>query len=147
MIPLDEVMREQLFTASTPLTDALALLYQQWTRSFLRVTPTLSMQSLWRTRSSQSFARPRRCTSKSTRMGSHVKRLAPPMFRRAYSPTLKVPAVLYAASLEPAFSRNKTMPSLARRGSSTVTPIIAGKAAPTASRLNFSSLTGLGKKN
>ncbi len=41
MIPLDEVMREQLFTASTPLTDALALLYQQWTRSFLRVTPTL----------------------------------------------------------------------------------------------------------
>ena len=41
MIPLDEVMREQLFTDSTPLTDALALLYQQWTRSFLRVTPTL----------------------------------------------------------------------------------------------------------
>jgi inosine-uridine nucleoside N-ribohydrolase len=41
MIPLDEVMREQLFTDSTPLTDALALLYQQWTRSFLRATPTL----------------------------------------------------------------------------------------------------------
>ncbi len=41
MIPLDEVMRGQLFTDSTPLTDALALLYQQWTRSFLRVTPTL----------------------------------------------------------------------------------------------------------
>jgi len=41
LIRLDEIMRGQLFTASTPLTDALALLYEQWTRSFLRVTPTL----------------------------------------------------------------------------------------------------------
>ncbi len=41
MIPFDEVMRQQLFTASTPLTDALALLYLQWTRTFLRITPTL----------------------------------------------------------------------------------------------------------
>ena len=41
MIPLDEVMREQLFTQSTPLTDALTLLYQQWNQSYRRVTPTL----------------------------------------------------------------------------------------------------------
>jgi purine nucleosidase len=41
MIPLDEVMRERLFTKSTPLTDTLSLLYQQWTRSYLRTTPTL----------------------------------------------------------------------------------------------------------
>lgn len=41
LIPLDEIMRGQLFTDSTPLTDALALLYEQWTRSYLRVTPTL----------------------------------------------------------------------------------------------------------
>jgi inosine-uridine nucleoside N-ribohydrolase len=41
MIPLDEVMREQLFTKSSPLTDALTLLYQQWNYSYRRVTPTL----------------------------------------------------------------------------------------------------------
>jgi purine nucleosidase len=41
IIPLDEVMREQLFTKSTPLTDALTLLYQQWTRSYHWVTPTM----------------------------------------------------------------------------------------------------------
>jgi purine nucleosidase len=40
-IPLDEVRRAQLFTDSTPLTDALTLLYQQWTRSYHWVTPTL----------------------------------------------------------------------------------------------------------
>jgi inosine-uridine nucleoside N-ribohydrolase len=41
IIPLGEVMREQLFTASTPLTDALTLLYQQWSQSYRLVTPTL----------------------------------------------------------------------------------------------------------
>jgi purine nucleosidase len=38
---LDEVKRTLLFTQSTPLTDALTLLYQQWTRSTNRQTPTL----------------------------------------------------------------------------------------------------------
>jgi purine nucleosidase len=40
-LKLDEVKRTLLFTQSTPLTDALTLLYQQWTRSTSRQTPTL----------------------------------------------------------------------------------------------------------
>jgi purine nucleosidase len=40
-LKLDEVKRTLLFTQSTPLTDALTLLYQQWTRSTNRQTPTL----------------------------------------------------------------------------------------------------------
>jgi purine nucleosidase len=40
-LKLDEVKRTLLFTQSTPLTDALALLYQQWTRGTNRQTPTL----------------------------------------------------------------------------------------------------------
>jgi purine nucleosidase len=41
IIPLDEVMREKIFTKSTPLTDTLTVLYQQWTRSYHWVTPTM----------------------------------------------------------------------------------------------------------
>jgi purine nucleosidase len=40
-IKLDEVKRTLLFTQSTPLTDALTLLYQQWCRGTNRQTPTL----------------------------------------------------------------------------------------------------------
>jgi purine nucleosidase len=40
-LKLDEVKRTLLFTQSTPLTDALTLLYQQWTRETSRPTPTL----------------------------------------------------------------------------------------------------------
>jgi len=40
-LKLDEVKRTLLFTQSTPLTDALTLLYQQWMRSTNRQTPTL----------------------------------------------------------------------------------------------------------
>jgi purine nucleosidase len=40
-LKLDEVKRTLLFAQSTPLTDALTLLYQQWTRGTNRQTPTL----------------------------------------------------------------------------------------------------------
>jgi len=40
-LPLDEVKRQQIFTRSTNLTDALSLLYQQWSRSTNSQTPTL----------------------------------------------------------------------------------------------------------
>jgi inosine-uridine nucleoside N-ribohydrolase len=40
-IKLDEVKRDVLFSQSTPLTDTLALLYDQWTASTLNPTPTL----------------------------------------------------------------------------------------------------------
>jgi purine nucleosidase len=40
-LKLDEVMRTSLFSQGTPSTDALALLYQQWTASTLNPTPTL----------------------------------------------------------------------------------------------------------
>jgi purine nucleosidase len=40
-IPLDEAKRRLLFTASTPLTDALTLLYQQWSRATELITPTM----------------------------------------------------------------------------------------------------------
>ncbi|MHB1938639.1 MAG: nucleoside hydrolase [Acidobacteriaceae bacterium] len=40
-LKLDEVMRAQLFSRGTPSTDALSLLYQQWTASTLNPTPTL----------------------------------------------------------------------------------------------------------
>jgi inosine-uridine nucleoside N-ribohydrolase len=40
-LKLDEVKRTLVFTQSTPLTDALTLLYQQWTRGTNRQTPTL----------------------------------------------------------------------------------------------------------
>jgi purine nucleosidase len=40
-LKLDEVKRTLVFPQSTPLTDALTLLYQQWTRSTNRQTPTL----------------------------------------------------------------------------------------------------------
>lgn len=38
---LDEIMRATLFRQGTPSTDALALLYEQWTASTLNPTPTL----------------------------------------------------------------------------------------------------------
>ncbi len=40
-IPFDEVKRRVLFTASTNLTDAIALLYEQWSRSTSLQTPTM----------------------------------------------------------------------------------------------------------
>jgi len=40
-IPFDEVKRRVLFTASTNLTDAIALLYEQWSRSTNLQTPTM----------------------------------------------------------------------------------------------------------
>ncbi len=40
-LKLDEVKREILFTHSTNLTDALALLYLQWSQSTKQVTPTV----------------------------------------------------------------------------------------------------------
>lgn len=40
-LKLDEVMRATLFSQGSPTTDALALLYQQWTASTLNPTPTL----------------------------------------------------------------------------------------------------------
>jgi purine nucleosidase len=40
-LKLDEVKRTLVFTQSTPLTDALTLLYQQWARCTNRQTPTL----------------------------------------------------------------------------------------------------------
>lgn len=40
-LKLDEVMRATLFSQGAPSTDALALLYQQWTASTLNPTPTL----------------------------------------------------------------------------------------------------------
>ncbi len=40
-IPLDETKRRLLFTAGSPLTDALTLLYQQWSRITDLATPTL----------------------------------------------------------------------------------------------------------
>ncbi len=40
-LKLDEVMRAKLFSQGTPSTDALALLYQQWTASTGNPTPTL----------------------------------------------------------------------------------------------------------
>ncbi|AXC15256.1 Inosine-uridine preferring nucleoside hydrolase [Acidisarcina polymorpha] len=40
-LKLDEVKRRLLFTQSTDLTDALALLYEQWSRSTSQVTPTM----------------------------------------------------------------------------------------------------------
>jgi inosine-uridine nucleoside N-ribohydrolase len=40
-LKLDEVMRATLFSQGTPSTDALTLLYQQWTSSTLNPTPTL----------------------------------------------------------------------------------------------------------
>ena len=40
-IPLGEWERSQLFTQSTNLTDALTLLYEQWSRSTNQLTPTM----------------------------------------------------------------------------------------------------------
>lgn len=40
-LKLDEVMRSTLFSQGTPSTDALALLYQEWTASTQNPTPTL----------------------------------------------------------------------------------------------------------
>jgi len=40
-LKLDEVKRQYLFTRSTPLTDALALLYEEWTAVTRNQTPTL----------------------------------------------------------------------------------------------------------
>ena len=40
-LKLDEVLRDTLFSQGTKTTDALALLYQQWTASTLNPTPTL----------------------------------------------------------------------------------------------------------
>jgi len=40
-LPLDEVKRQLIFTRSTNLTDALSLLYQQWSRGNNMQTPTL----------------------------------------------------------------------------------------------------------
>lgn len=40
-LKLDEVMRDTLFSQGTKTTDALALLYHQWTASTLNPTPTL----------------------------------------------------------------------------------------------------------
>ncbi len=40
-LKLDEGMRQLLFTASTNLTDAIALLYEQWSRSTNLQTPTM----------------------------------------------------------------------------------------------------------
>jgi purine nucleosidase len=40
-LKLNEVMRATLFSQGTPSTDALTLLYQQWTNSTLNPTPTL----------------------------------------------------------------------------------------------------------
>lgn len=40
-LKLDEVKRDLLFSRSTPLTDTLALLYDQWTASTLNPPPTL----------------------------------------------------------------------------------------------------------
>jgi inosine-uridine nucleoside N-ribohydrolase len=40
-LKLDETKRELLFTQSTPLTDALTLLYQQWSRQTRSATPTM----------------------------------------------------------------------------------------------------------
>ena len=40
-LKLDEVKRALVFTQSTSLTDALTLLYQQWSRGTGRLTPTL----------------------------------------------------------------------------------------------------------
>jgi purine nucleosidase len=40
-LKLDETMRDTLFSQGTPSTDALALLYQQWTAATLNPTPTL----------------------------------------------------------------------------------------------------------
>jgi purine nucleosidase len=40
-LKLDEVMRDQLFSQGTPITDNLALLYQQWTEATSNPTPTL----------------------------------------------------------------------------------------------------------
>jgi inosine-uridine nucleoside N-ribohydrolase len=39
-IKIDELKRKQLFTRSTPFTDALTLLYFQWTRTTRQQTPT-----------------------------------------------------------------------------------------------------------
>ncbi len=41
MVALDELKRAQIFTRSTPLTDALALTYLQWAAVGGRATPTL----------------------------------------------------------------------------------------------------------
>jgi inosine-uridine nucleoside N-ribohydrolase len=40
-LKLDETRKEQVFTQSTPLTDALALLYLQWSRETHLQTPTM----------------------------------------------------------------------------------------------------------
>ncbi len=40
-IPLDETKRRLLFTAGSPLTDALTLLYHQWSRTTELTTPTM----------------------------------------------------------------------------------------------------------
>ncbi|HEX3987402.1 MAG TPA: nucleoside hydrolase [Acidobacteriaceae bacterium] len=40
-LKLDEVMRDQLFSQGTRITDNLALLYQQWTNATSNLTPTL----------------------------------------------------------------------------------------------------------
>jgi len=40
-LKLDEVMRDQLFSQGTRMTDNLALLYQQWTNATSNPTPTL----------------------------------------------------------------------------------------------------------
>ena len=40
-LKLDEVKRQLLFTAGTPLTDTLTLLYEQWSRSTKQQTPTM----------------------------------------------------------------------------------------------------------
>jgi purine nucleosidase len=40
-LKFDEVKRQALFTRSTPLTDALTLLYHQWSRETKQVTPTM----------------------------------------------------------------------------------------------------------
>lgn len=40
-IKFDVVQRQIVFTASTPLTDALTLLYQQWARTTKQETPTM----------------------------------------------------------------------------------------------------------
>ncbi len=41
MIALDELKRQLIFTRSTPITDALALTYLQWSAVAGRVTPLL----------------------------------------------------------------------------------------------------------
>jgi inosine-uridine nucleoside N-ribohydrolase len=40
-LPLDELRRTLIFTQGTPLTDALTLLYHQWSRTTHRQTPTM----------------------------------------------------------------------------------------------------------